>query len=89
MILKCLKQVLPVLATELSGRCGKICYGPISQELLGFPERSGGLAGFTLQVEGLSEQLRPGVPPEAQAFEAMSLTPVHLPSFQPLLHDRE
>ena len=39
-----------------------------AQGLSGFPERSGGLAGFPLLVEGLSEQLRPGVPPEAQAL---------------------
>lgn len=39
-----------------------------SRELLGLPKRSGGLPGFTLQVEGLSEQLGPAVPPEAQAL---------------------
>lgn len=43
------------------------------QEPWGFPERSGGLAGFTLQVEGLSEQLGPGVPPEAQVLSRSCL----------------
>lgn len=57
-------------------KVGLACSWPrrhLAQELLGFPERSGGLAGFTLQVEGLSEQLGPAVPPEAQALSRSCL----------------
>lgn len=55
-----------------------MCYEPVSGTL-GFPERSGGSAGFTLQGEGLSEQLRPGVPgvpPEARGpFQGHGFNP--------------
>lgn len=52
-----------------------MCYEPVSGTL-GFPERSGGSAGLTLQGEGLSGQLGPGVPSEAQGpFQGHGFNP--------------